>query len=296
MTPQSIGQSAEFRYNRAWRRWVFSSSRRAAVANSGPSIVRTTSRALFSLLFPSDCRICGHPLEEISRTPVCSGCLDQPQRLDAEFFCSHCGTPFQNRFPLDEEGRCALCRNGLRGFDRAYSFGAYDGVLRQLIHVYKYGRVRTLALPLGELLARALPREERFDFVAAVPLHWRRRWQRGFNQSELLARAIAHRWNVPCVRALRRVRSTPAQAGLSNSRRRRNVAGAFTCPNPRLVSGRRVLVVDDVLTTGSTAAACAYALKQAGAARITFLTVARADRRMDFMPFPAAHSSVGGTV
>jgi ComF family protein len=169
-----------------------------------------------------------------------------------------------------------------------------------LIHVYKYGRVRTLALPLGELLARALPREERFDFVTAVPLHWRRRWQRGFNQSELLARAIAHRWNIPCVRVLRRVRSTPAQAGLSNSRRRRNVAGAFACSNAQLVSGRRVLLVDDVLTTGSTAAACAYALKQAGAARITFLTVARADRRMDFMPLGRppgpAHSSVGGTV
>lgn len=204
--------------------------------------------------------------------------------LSAEYFCASCRTPFQNPFPLDDQDRCALCRNGLRGFDAAYCFGAYEGVLRELIHLYKYGRVRTLARPLGGLLVRALARDEQYDMVTAVPLHWRRRWQRGFNQAGLLAREVARHSGIPFARALRRVRSTRAQAGLSNTARRRNMVSAFACRrgmrNGRL-GGRRVLLIDDVMTTGSTAAACARTLKSAGAARVALLTVARVDRRMD---------------
>jgi len=198
--------------------------------------------------------------------------------MSAEFFCVSCRTPFQNAFPLDADGRCALCRYGLRGFDAAYCFGSYEGVLRELIHLYKYGRVKTLARPLGAMLAAALPREERFDAVTPVPLHWRRQWQRGFNQSELLARTMARRCGIPVIHALRRVRPTVAQAGLSNTGRRRNVAAAFR-PR-RAVEGKRILLIDDVMTTGSTAAACALALKRAGAAKVALLTVARVDRRL----------------
>jgi ComF family protein len=205
--------------------------------------------------------------------------------LDAEFFCISCRTPFLNAFPLDSEGRCALCRGGLRGFDAAYCYGAYEGCLRELIHLYKYGRIKTLAGPLGDLLAAAMPRDERFDAVTPAPLHWFRRWQRGFNQADLLARDIARRTGIPLVRALRRIRPTSAQAGLSNTRRRRNVAGAFACRRGaawvRGIEGKRILLVDDVMTTGSTAAACALALKRAGASRVALLTVARVDRRMD---------------
>jgi len=134
--------------------------------------------------------------------------------------------------------------------------------------------------PLGELLAAALPRDERIDAVVPVPLHWRRRWARGFNQSELLARGIARRCGVPMVRVLHRTRPTATQTGLSNTGRRHNVAGAFQVRRPQSVAGKRILLVDDVMTTGSTAAACARALRRAGAGRIVVLTVARADRRM----------------
>ena len=200
----------------------------------------------------------------------------------AEFFCVSCRTPFQNAFPLDAEGRCALCRTGLRGFDAAYCFGSYEGTLRELIHLYKYDRIQTLARPLAELLAAALPLDERFDAVTPVPLHWRKQWQRGFNQSDLLARAVARRRGIPVVRALRRTRSTQTQAGLSNTERRKNVAAAFQCRRSgETLAGRRVLLIDDVMTTGSTAAACARVLKQAGAARVVLLTVARVDRRFE---------------
>jgi ComF family protein len=198
----------------------------------------------------------------------------------AEFFCVSCRTPFQNGFPLDAEGRCALCRSSLRGFDAAYCFGSYEGTLRELVHLYKYGRIQTLSRPLGELLAAALPLDERIDAVTPVPLHWRKQWQRGFNQAELLARGMARRRGVPVVRALRRVRSTQTQAGLSNTARRRNVAAAFQCRRgAQTLAGRRVLLIDDVMTTGSTAAACARVLKRAGVARVVLLTVARVDRR-----------------
>jgi competence protein ComFC len=203
----------------------------------------------------------------------------------AEFFCVSCRTPFLNAFPLDAEGRCGLCRAGLRGFDAAYCFGSYEGTLRELIHLYKYGRIQTLSQPLADFLASALPLDERFDAVTPVPLHWRKRWQRGFNQSELLARAIARRRGIPMVGALRRARFTPTQAGLSNTERRRNVAAAFEARRAvRRLAGRRVLLIDDVMTTGSTAAACARALRQAGAAKVVLATVARVDRRFEVTP------------
>ena len=271
------------------RRWVFSSSRLTAIADIGHSTVRTASHALFSLLFPDDCRICGQPLREISRMPVCRKCLRAPEPLSAEYFCVSCRTPFQNAFPLDSEGRCALCRSGLRGFDAAYCFGAYEGNLRQLVHLYKYARIKPLARPLADLLLAALPRDERFDAVTPVPLHWRREWRRGFNQSELLARALSRRTGIPFVRALRRVRATPSQAGLSNTSRRRNVAAAFRSRRSFAAEGRRILLIDDVMTTGSTAAACALVLKRAGAARVALLTVARVDRRSDGWRGAAAH-------
>jgi ComF family protein len=217
-------------------------------------------------------------LRHASRIPLCPGCLRAPDPFAAEFFCSSCGTPFENAFPLDAKGRCALCRHGLRGFDAAYCYGPYEGLLREWIHLYKYGRVKTMAGPLIELLTAALPRNERLDCVVPVPLHWRRRLQRGFNQAELLARGIARKWHLPVISALRRLRHTPTQTGLSNTARRRNVTAAFTCR--RSLPGRRVLLVDDVLTTGSTAAACAAALRRSGAGRVVLLTAARADRRL----------------
>ncbi len=220
-----------------------------------------------------------------------------PEPLSAEHFCSSCRTPFQNGFPLDEEGRCALCRSGLRGFDAAYCFGAYEGVLRELIHLYKYGKVRTLAEALGGLMAQALPRDEAFDAVVPVPLYWRRRWQRGFNQAELLARVQSRRTGIPILKALRRVRATPNQAGLSNSERRRNMTQAFRCGGrgEKPLAGKRILLIDDVLTTGSTAAACALALKRAGARRVAILTVARVDRRMEGRRLAGTYSNSGET-
>ena len=246
-----------------------------------PPSLRKIPGRLFSLIFPDECRICSQPLHEISRIPVCPTCLAKPQALAAEYFCVQCRSPFRSRFPLDEQGRCALCRRGVRGFDAAYSFGFYEDELRELIHLFKYGRVQPLAKPLGRLLASALPRERSFDVIVPMPLHWRKRWRRGFNQAALLAGEIRRRTHVPVRNALRRVKNTPAQAGLTNSKRRLNVSGAFRAKSKTALLGKRVLLIDDVMTTGATAASCARALKAAGAAEVTLLTLARVDRRVD---------------
>jgi ComF family protein len=236
-------------------------------------------------LFPDECRVCGQPLQDFSKIPVCSGCLKDPSPLLADHFCVVCHTPFLNSAPLDEQGRCGLCRAGANGFDAAFAFGEYGGTLRKLIHLFKYTRMKPLAAPLGKMLNAALPRDRAFDVIVPMPLHWRRRWDRGFNQAELLARAVSQRSGMPVREVLKRSRATPAQAGLTNSERRRNVTGTFEVSrvDRRHVEGRHVLLIDDVFTTGATASSAAAALKRAGAARITVLTLARADRRKGFI-------------
>jgi competence protein ComFC len=147
--------------------------------------------------------------------------------------------------------------------------------------------VETLALPLSRLLIRALPLDQRFDVVIAIPMHWRKRWERGFNQAELLARPVAKRYGLKLARNLRRNTFTPSQASLTEAQRRANANSAFSVRRPYEIEGRRVLLIDDVFTTGATLRAAAATLKRAGAAHVSALTLARVDRR-DFSAAPAA--------
>ncbi|MBI5280738.1 MAG: ComF family protein [Candidatus Solibacter usitatus] len=202
----------------------------------------------------------------------------------AEHCCAACRTPFLNARPLNEQGLCRLCAAGFTRFDAAYSYGDYHGGLRGLIHLFKYGCMRPLAAPLGRMLSAALPRDQVFDAIVPMPLHWRKLLVRGFNQSRLLAVELSRRTGIPTEPLLRRRRHTSAQAGLSGAQRRANVAGAFgASPSVR---GRRLLLIDDVFTTGATVNAAAGALKQAGAARVAVLTLARTDRLQRIQPLP----------
>lgn len=220
---------------------------------------------------------------------MCPQCLTKPEPFSAEYFCSDCRTPFLNEAPLDANGRCGLCRRGMRGFDAAYTFGFYEGTLRELIHLLKYSKVAPLGDPLGRMMATAYPRDERFDAIVPMPLHWWKRWSRGFNQAEVLAESVSRQTGVPVRPLVRRKKSTAAQAGLTNAGRRTNVAGAFDVPKRMDVRGLKLLLIDDVFTTGATAGACAQVLKRAGAARVAVLTLARADRR--YVPAAAADHS-----
>ena len=273
------------------RRWVFSSN---LLPKAGVNVLKQAFCGLFQLILPDDCRVCGEPLREISRIPVCSRCLKDPAPLAADYFCVSCRTPFLNRSPLDDSGHCALCRLGLNGFDAVYTYGSYEGSLRTLIHLFKYGGVQPLARRFGNFLALALPRELRFDLIVPMPLHWTRRWHRRYNQAELLAREVSRRWNVPVKNVAKRRRATTSQAGLSNAQRRENVSGAFAVKKSakKKLTGMHVLLVDDVFTTGASASACARALKRSGARGVTVLALARTDRRAQLFYAAEAQGSL----
>ena len=122
---------------------------------------------------------------------------------------------------------CMVCREGLANFDAAYSFGSYEGPLQQLIHLFKYAKVETLAQPLSHLLLQALPLEVNFDLIMAMPMHWRKRWERGFNQAELLAAPVARRYGLALATNLRRARYTNHKPALRNRRAAIICAGRF---------------------------------------------------------------------
>ena len=195
--------------------------------------------------------------------------------------CSRCGMVFKSR--EGEDHLCGRCLEHPGVFTRARAAGIYDHTLRIAIHALKFkGRVH-LAAPLGELLFDTFQQywsAADIDVVAPVPLHRNRFRRRGFNQAYLLVR----RWRLPAgtdiVRDLLvRNRATPPQTGLDRRQRRMNIKNAFSVRRPGRITGKRVLLVDDVLTTGATVNACAGILIQDGAARVDVLTLARARRR-----------------
>jgi ComF family protein len=189
------------------------------------------------------------------------------------------------------DGRCVNCRDHEPAFDRALSFGEYKGVLRGLIHLLKYENVapaaghlgRDLAVTISELLAG---RGEVVPLLVPVPLHKGRRRSRGFNQAELIARAAARHLTVKVQVApdvLVRHRETVSQVGLSREERMENMRDAFRVVDKGRVAGRAVILIDDVMTTGTTLSECARVLKKAGAERVWAATVARAFQGADLL-------------
>lgn len=228
--------------------------------------------------------------------PVCAACLAVPQPLEAEYFCSVCRTPFVDPYSLDQHDRCTVCRESLVNFDTAYSYGSYEGSLRNLIQLFKYGKIESLAGPLSRLLVQALPPNENFDVVLAMPMHWRKKWERGFNQAELLAKPVARRYGLKLADNLVRSRYTKAQAALNEKQRAQNLKNSLIVKRPAEIAGKRVLIIDDVFTTGATLRAAAAALKAAGARRVTALTLARVDHRAIHAGFERRRLTATGRV
>ena len=238
-------------------------------------------------MFPSDCRICQASLFTLSRLPVCPSCVESIQPI-ALVRCNVCGDLLASPDAAFGDARCSLCAATEPAFQRAVNYGPYTGVLRQLIHLLKYDRIRAAAVPLARLTAAAcLQLEGDIDveelLLIPVPVHKLRMRSRGFNQAELIARAAQRgiedstgRRLTLDVTALLRVRFAESQVGLTVDERRQQIRGAFKVLARERVKGREILLVDDVLTTGATASECARELLQAGAARVWVATPARA--------------------
>lgn len=239
-------------------------------------LAATASRLLLdpvlAVVFPTRCPACAASLPSPRRGPLCEPCWAALPRHREP--CCGCGAP------LPSGGTsCGRCRRGLSVFSAGASLGPYDGALRVAVHELKYRSRRRVAGRLSEVML-GLPRVRQVLAGAAalvpVPLHPRRTRTRGFNQSELLARELGGRAGIrTATGALVRRQDTPPQTGLSAAARRANVRGAFAVRHVSQVAGKAVVLVDDVLTTGATASACARALKAAGAREVRLLTVAR---------------------
>ena len=229
-------------------------------------VVAGLTAASLDLLYPPKCVGCDR-----EGRLLCAPCLEGLPHLVPPF-CLRCSQP------IAHGDVCRRCVDSPLAIDGIAAPFRMEGAAREAVHRLKYNNLRAAAPVMGELLADFLTvRQIHGDVLIPVPLHRRRERQRGYNQAALLAREAGERLEVPVTsEALSRSKNTPSQTGRSQAdERRANVQDAFFCPDPSLVKGLRVLLVDDVCTTGATLEACSVALKEAETASVTGVAFAR---------------------
>ena len=244
------------------------------------SFLKTCLRAASALLAPQSCVLCEEWVLEEDLSPLCRSCLQALPRLPARL-CNRCGIPVPGDV-LQTDVLCGACRFKPPHFDSARAWGPYRGDLRKLLHAFKFQGLRRLAHPLAGLLEdRACwpSPGARPDWLIPIPSHPRRVRQRGFNPPGLLGRLLARRLALPLFTHVCRTRHTAPQTGLTEVDRRHNLTGAFRVSRPELLEGKRVVLLDDILTTGTTASELALTLKESVAVQwIEVLTLARVIR------------------
>lgn len=227
------------------------------------------------LLYPRNCVQCGLPSPEPFRY-ICWDCFSETPGIEPPF-CARCGDPVAGS--IEHSYTCFACARETPAFDKARSAVRYDGAVGNAVRSLKYNHALWLVEDLTVLLDNCLRSEypeQTFDCVAAVPLYPPRRRARGFNQSALLGAALARRLHIPFDgNLLRRIRPTVSQTGLTAPQRAANVSSAFRIGWFARPQRKRILLVDDVMTTGATVNACAATLKKGGAASVHVVTVAR---------------------
>ncbi len=231
--------------------------------------------AFIDFFFPPRCPLCGKSREADADGP-CPQCLALLPPMGRPR-CPRCGLSFASS--AGEDHLCSVCLSQERHFSLARAVTPYKGLITEAIARFKYRGATGLGRPLGALLARYDDPEfplHPFHLILPVPLHPQRLRRRGFNQSLLLARRVGRAHGIPVnFASLLRIRPTLPQVELSGPRREKNIRGAFAVPDPGAVRGRRLLLIDDVFTTGATVSECARVLLGAGADRVDVLTLAR---------------------
>jgi ComF family protein len=230
---------------------------------------------MFDLLYPRNCSLCGAASPEPMKY-ICWDCLSDTPKVEAPF-CALCGDPVAG--DIQHDYTCFACARETPAFDRARSAVRYEGAAGEALRALKYNQALWVADDLAAWLFACVQAEypgTGFDLITSVPLFSSRRRARGFNQSALLGEALGRRLRIPFrERLLRRIRPSVSQTGLTAPQRAANVCGAFRVGWFARPAGLRILLVDDVMTTGATVNACAKALKQGGAASVHVVTVAR---------------------
>lgn len=246
-------------------------------------VARSIVDAIVSVMFPAPCRICGVVLTRAGILPVCKECFQSLKALNGPV-CVCCGRPFASEVALDAQmPKCFACRRDVYAFECARSFGPYTDQMVRAIGLMKYERLTQLGQWFAQKL-HSIARENTalsdVDVVVPVPLHPGRLRERGYNQAELIAKPLA-RWMRLPLGAYLLVRTKPRPSRLLLSRRERwlTVRGAYEIRKGTRVDNLRILLIDDVFTTGATLDACSRALKKAGAKSVVGLTVARAISR-----------------
>lgn len=238
------------------------------------TMAKAAAEACSTLVYPPHCEGCG--TETTAREYLCGNCLENAMRIKPPF-CNVCSQPFEGA--IDGIFSCANCNRRHFHFDSAVSAYRSRGIVRDLVHRFKYQRERRLRHPLAAWLAEALEdariRSWPFDCFIPVPLHPARLREREYNQSEVLAELLEKKTGTPVLNGLRRIRNTTTQTRFDRTERMENLRNAFEMRKNADVTGKHILIVDDVLTTGSTVNECSRILKKAGAASIRILTVAR---------------------
>ena len=232
-------------------------------------------RPIIDFALPPRCGGCGTIVDEVDS--FCAGCWTKLEFLGVGG-CSRCGLPLQ----ATDSQTCGACIAKPPRLERIRAAVAYGDISRSIAMRLKYGRKVALARTMSRFMQPLLGNVGPDALLVPVPLHRSRLWGRGFNQSVTVARELSRRTGVPvAVDALKRTRATPPLKGMSMHQRRRTVAGAFKANPATDVDGRHVILVDDVLTTGSTANACARVLSRAGASRVDLISWARVIRPMN---------------
>jgi len=243
-------------------------------------MIKAAFDSLLNFFFPARCKICLHPLRSYQEKYVCDRCFSQIEIVSC--YCQKCGLPLSPSFAEVENPLCKDCQKRRRQFHLARSATPFFGSIRECIHLFKYSKKMGLSKPLGDLMLKALfsfwPDLE-IDLILPVPLHPDKEDSRGFNQAHLLSKQISKGLNLPVVRGnLQRIVNTASQTSLSPKERLKNVKGAFKIKRPEALAKKKILLIDDVFTTGATVEECSRILKAAGVKEINVFTLARAIR------------------
>lgn len=233
--------------------------------------------ALLHLIFPSDCAVCRTPLRHEGIPFICQACWATLSLLSGPC-CPQCGQPFSSPVALAHSPThtCGACRQHPPAFTKAWSLFAYQSPIKEALALLKYHGKVTLAHPLSQLFIQHLPVLPPVNVIMPVPLHAQRLREREFNQSALLANPLSQHLGLPLVLGqLIRIRQTVPQTSLTKKERLTNLRRAFSVTQPEKIRGKTILLVDDVMTTGTTIHECAKTLLRAGSGQVYAITLAR---------------------